>query len=452
MQTFPGGIWSSTDFFVTSAGFMGTETTIGGFTAFEANAPICVRARKAMEYSKTLDDYVKYLKEGNSGDYANTWYIAKVKNIPASHAAAPPSPPTVAAGGSPIPATAAAPAAPAAAPAAAVARPNDADEIMRIELGLKYVNVKRTYDGYFIGFNACYDARIRNIECQNDGFYDIRRHSGARRVRFEQLIKKYEGRINAQIAKLILSDHMDVYTNTELKCSRTICAHYELDKREYMSQESRPKPYQPRGAVDAKICTSSLCRNMKFLARWGNACGTPFKKTEFCDKHIQWGYQRDFLEDRERQPWVFCNSISMKESDAKIEKAIEGDPDKTGYDTNSGVTKNPSPPPSPSSPSSPPLSPILEPKSQNISSSKLPLSMVPSQLTNKIISKPTTTRIHIEEPQLPLHHASMHSGGSIITDNNKELKEFMKMLKTKTKSGSKSKAKNTRRNKHNKSK
>ena len=448
MQTFPGGIWSSTDFFVTSAGFMGTETTIGGFTAFEANAPICVRARKAMEYSKTLDDYVKYLKEGNSGDYANTWYIAKVKNIPASHAAAPPAPPTVAAGGSPIPATAAAPAA----PAAAVARPNDADEIMRIELGLKYVNVKRTYDGYFIGFNACYDARIRNIECQNDGFYDIRRHSGARRVRFEQLINKYKGKINAQIAKLILSDHMDVYTNTELKCSRTICAHYELDKREYMSQESRPKPYQPRGAVDAKICTSSLCRNMKFLARWGNACGTPFKKTEFCDKHIQWGYQRDFLEDRERQPWVFCNSISMKESDAKIEKAIEGDPDKTGYDTNSSVEKIPSTSPSSSPPSSPPLSPTLEPKSQNISSPKIPLSMVPSQLTNKIISKPTTTRIHIEEPQLPLHHASMHSGGSIITDNNKELKEFMKMLKTKTKSGSKSKAKNTRRNKHNKSK
>jgi hypothetical protein len=194
---------------------------------------------------------------------------------------------------------------------------------------------------------------------------------------------------------------------------------------------------------------------MKFLARWGNACGTPFKKTEFCDKHIQWGYQRDFLEDRERQPWVFCNSISMKESDAKIEKAIEGDPDKTGYDTNSGVAKNPSPPPSPSSPPSPPspsLSPALEPKSQKISSSKLPLSMVPSQLTNKIISKPTTTRIHIEEPQLPVHRASMQSGGSIIADNNKELKEFMKMLKTKNKSGSKSKAKNTRRNKHNKSK
>jgi hypothetical protein len=46
----------------------------------------------------------------------------------------------------------------------------------------------------------------------------------------------------------------------------------------------------------------------------------------------------------------------------------------------------------------------------------------------------------------------MQSGGSIIADNNKELKEFMKMLKTKNKSGSKSKAKNTRRNKHNKSK
>jgi hypothetical protein len=54
------------------------------------------------------------------------------------------------------------------------------------------------------------------------------------------------------------------------------------------------------------------------------------------------------------------------------------------------------------------------------------------------------------------HDAHQHNlltgsrGGSFASDNTKEMKEFMKMLKTKN--GSKSKAKNTRRHKHNKSK
>ena len=281
MQSIPGGIYSSTDFFVTSAGFIGTETTISGFNVLEVRAPICVRTRKAMQYSKTLDDYLKYFKENNSGDYANTWYIGKTKKDE-----------------------------------------NGDIEIMRIELGLNYVNVERTKDGYFIGFNACYDSRIRNIECVNDGFYDIRRHSGARRVRLEQLIKKYKGKIDVDNARDIISDHYDVYTDSEVKCSRTVCAHYELDKREYMSQGDRPKPYQPRGSVDAKVGSSTLCNEMKFVARWGNACGTPFNKNEFCDKHGQWDYQRPFLEDRPEQPWVVCSSIVV-ENEKELDNAIK---------------------------------------------------------------------------------------------------------------------------------
>jgi hypothetical protein len=481
MQTFPGGIWSSTDFFVTSAGFVGTETTIGGFHAFEANAPISVRARKAMEYSKTLDDYEKYFKENNSGDYANTWYIAKIGNMETAATAAAATPST---SSSPTATTTAT------TTATATVTPESKDEIMRIELGLKYVNVKRETDGYFIGFNACYDARIRNLECYNDGFYDIRRHSGARRVRLEQLIRKYKGKINAQIAKLIISDHMDVYTNAELKCSRTVCAHYELDKREYMSQELRPKPFQPRGAVDAKICTSSLCRNMKFLARYGNACGTPFKKTEFCDKHIQWEYQRDFLEDRDRQPWVFCSSVNMKEPIEKIENAIEADPDKTGYDddttasSSANIMTSSSPPRSPvnmvsiksrpvspesrsvfkSTPSTP--SPKYKYRKQTKPRIINPVVTIPQQQLQQLqqlqpphhIQPSYTEQQHSQEPRNlhgeHKHDAQQHNllttsyGGSFASDNTKEMKEFMKMLKIKN--GAKSKAKNTRRNKNNK--
>ena len=73
MQTSPCWIWSATDFFVTSKGIIGTETTIGGFKVYEKKIPIAYRIRKAMQYGETLDDYVKILLDGNSGDYANSW-------------------------------------------------------------------------------------------------------------------------------------------------------------------------------------------------------------------------------------------------------------------------------------------------------------------------------------------------------------------------------------------
>ena len=288
MQTFPGGIFSSTDFFVTSAGFMGTETTIGGFNVFELRAPACLRSRKAMQYSNKLEDYVKYLTENNSGDYANVWYIGK--------------------------------------PASKDALSKEKSEIMRIELGLRYIHVERKTKGYFIGFNACYDARIRNLECVNDGFYDTRRHSGARRVRLDELIKKYTSNgklISVSDAIEMISDHYDVYLGKINMCSRTVCAHYDLDKREYMSQADRPLPNQPRGSVDGKICSSELCRNMQFIARWGNACGTAFDKTQFCNEYTQWADQRAYLENRPHQVWVVCSEVNIDKKIGQLVNAIK---------------------------------------------------------------------------------------------------------------------------------
>ena len=146
MMGFPGWIWSGTDFFVTSAGIIGTETTIGGFIAYKNNIPISCRIRQAMQYGDTLDDYERILLDGNSGDYANSWLFGDTNQ----------------------------------------------NEIMRIELGLRFHNTERTRNGYFIGFNAPYDPRIRNLECVNTGFDDIRRHQGARRVRLEDLMDEHK--------------------------------------------------------------------------------------------------------------------------------------------------------------------------------------------------------------------------------------------------------------------
>jgi hypothetical protein len=266
MMGFPGWIWSGTDFFVTSAGIIGTETTIGGFIAYEEKVPISCRIRNAMQYGNTLDDYEKMLLDGNSGDYANSWLFGDINK----------------------------------------------NEIMRIELGLRFHNTERTRNGYFIGFNAPYDPRIRNLECVHTGMDDIRRHQGARKVRLEDLMDQWKGQLNIDLAQKIIGDHYDVYLNKENPCSRTCCSHYELDAREYMSDQSRPKPFQPRGALDGNVIDTVMAKAMSFSLRWGNSCGIPFDKNKFCDKNRVWAYLRDYLEDRPQQPWTIFSITNTK--------------------------------------------------------------------------------------------------------------------------------------------
>jgi len=258
MQTSPCWIWSGSDFFVNSKGIIGTETTIGGFIAYENNIPVGYRIRQAMQYGNSIDDCVNFLLQGNSGDYANTWYFGDTKT----------------------------------------------NEIMRFELGLKYHNIERTTNGYYIGFNATYDPRIRNIECVNSGFDDIRRHQGARRVRLDDLVQEYKGKINIEIAKIIISDHYDVYLKKENPCSRTVCSHYDLDAREYMSDPSRPKPFAPRGAIDGIVCDTEMANKMGFVARYGSSCGMPFYAADFCNKNRQWKYLEPYLRNRPTEPWT----------------------------------------------------------------------------------------------------------------------------------------------------
>jgi len=267
MQACPCWIWSGTDFFVTAAGIIGTETTIGGFNAYENNFPIGFRIRKAMQYGDTMDDYVKILLHENSGDYANSWLFGDTNT----------------------------------------------NEILRLELGLKYHNVERTKNGFFIGFNAAYDPKIRNKECVDTGFDDTRRHQGARRVRLGDLMEENKGKLDIDLALKLIGDHYDVYLEKENPCSRTVCSHYELDAREYMSDPSRPKPYQPRGALDGTAANTEMGKNMSFMARYGASCGMAFNAEEFCNKRRQWAYLKPYLQDRPTQPWtLFKTTKSYK--------------------------------------------------------------------------------------------------------------------------------------------
>lgn len=274
MQASPGWIYSGTDYYVTSAGIICTETTIGGFNKFDLKDPICCRIRQAMQYANTLDECSTIIQNNNSGDYANSWLIGDTKT----------------------------------------------NTIMRIELGLKYVNIETKKDGYFIGYNAPEDPQIRNLECSNTGYYDIRRHQGARRVRLTQFMEKYKGKLTTDIGQEIMGDHYDVYLNKINPCSRTCCSHYELDDRAFMSQSDRPKPYQPRGALDGIVCDTTLAKKMSLIARWGSSCGTAFNKTEFCKRNIQWSDQEPYLKDRPSQPWTLFSIDSTKSINKKTKK------------------------------------------------------------------------------------------------------------------------------------
>ena len=267
MQTSPCWIWSGTDFFITSKGIIGTETTIGGFMPYEKKSPIGYRIRKAMQYGNTLDEYCEILLDENSGDYANSWLFGDTNT----------------------------------------------NEILRIELGLKYHNIERTKNGYFIGFNAPYDERIRNLEVNNSGFYDIRRHQGARLVRLGDLMDEHKGKINIDIAKKIIGDHYDVYLKKDDNpCSRTVCSHYELDAREYMSQADRPKPYAPHGALDGIVCNTELAKKMSFIGKFGSSCDIGFNKEEFCKKHRQYEKFCPYLHDRPSEPWTEFTISNIK--------------------------------------------------------------------------------------------------------------------------------------------
>jgi hypothetical protein len=258
MQTAPGCIDSFTDFFITGAGLMGTETTIAGFASYDPDAaPEFFRVRKAMQYADNLDRFAQIMIDQNNGGYANGWLLGDVHS----------------------------------------------GEIMMFELGLRYHNVERKTDGYFAGFNAPQDPRIRNLECTDIVLTDIRDAIGARSVRMAQLMDQYHGRVDVESGKVIIADHYDVYLKRINPCSRTICSHCELDAREY--QPGRPAPFEPRGAVDGKVTDSDLAGGMGFWARWGNSCGTPFDADRFLAEHIQWSHQKGCLRNRPSRSWTF---------------------------------------------------------------------------------------------------------------------------------------------------
>jgi hypothetical protein len=262
MQSISGFIHSETDFFITDAGLVGSETTIGGFFPFDPKGePEFSRMRHATQYASTIDEWCEMMKKNNNGGYANAWLIGDITT----------------------------------------------NEIARLELGLKYVAFERKKDGFFIGSNVAEDLRILRFETTKDET-NIKNSSIARRVRWKQLMKENRGKINLKLAEAFEADHYDTYLNKVNPGGRTLCGHWEIDQQLY----GRDIPYNPEGTLDGKVVDARMAKEMSFVARWGSACGMPFKGDEFLEKHPQFDWMAGLLKDRPTQPWTIFKAGETK--------------------------------------------------------------------------------------------------------------------------------------------
>jgi len=256
MDGFPGVITSDDDFGVNSDGIMITETTITQFEGWDPNGkPEFMRSRKALQYAKTIDDYVRIIKEGNNGGYANDWLIGDRKT----------------------------------------------GEVAYLELGLKNTPLWRTKDGYFVSSNFARDPKVLNEETTFDP-NDASSSPNARHKRLEELMKQAKGKIDVEMAQQVLSDHFDSFEKKEQANERALCGHADASPRGI--KEWAWDAYNPGGAVQGKATDSKMAANMSFVARAGHPCGADFLATDFLEHHPEYAWQKPLLRDMKAGPWT----------------------------------------------------------------------------------------------------------------------------------------------------
>jgi hypothetical protein len=255
MQTMPGNIASTSDWFLCGSGIVGCETTIGDINYRpKFGAPFFCRIRQAMQYGDTLDDYVKIMTTNNAGDYACSWLLGNIKT----------------------------------------------NEIMLFELGLKIKNIQRTHNGVFYGMNSAMSEELREKETNDTDFDNIQTSCGSRHMRLNELLNEtYNGKINMENAKKIISDHYDWVLKKQILNKKGICNHNELD-----GEKGKRPPYFPRGCTDGKVVNSEIAAKLSFEGRFGAACGEPFMVGKFIKKHPEYKEWAKVLEDRPTKKWT----------------------------------------------------------------------------------------------------------------------------------------------------
>jgi len=257
MDGFPGVITSDDDFGVNSAGIMITETTMAQFEGWDPNGkPEFVRSRKALQYAQSIDDYVRIIKEGNNGGYANDWLVGDRKT----------------------------------------------GEIAYLELGLKNTPLWRTKDGYFVSSNFPRDPKLIREETSGFDPNDTSSSMNARHARADEMVQRAKGTIDVEMAEQFLADHFDSFEKKEQPNERALCGHVDASPRGVKQWDW--EAYNPGCAVQGKATDSTMAANMSFVARAGHPCGADFVAADFLEHHPEYSWQKPLLRDMKAGPWT----------------------------------------------------------------------------------------------------------------------------------------------------
>jgi len=160
----PGTITSMTDYYQNEKGIVLTETTYPQGPWKKNGVPIPVRSRLAIQYSDSIDEVIKNLKDGNNGIYACEWLIGDTKT----------------------------------------------GEIASIELALFNNPIKRTNNGFYWSCNYPHDKKVKReiygiplvlYQAIIKIFPDI---VDARVYKFREIEREYYGEIDLESGKTIL--------------------------------------------------------------------------------------------------------------------------------------------------------------------------------------------------------------------------------------------------------
>jgi hypothetical protein len=256
MDGMPGLIHSGDDFGVNSAGLAITETTITGFKGFDPTGiPEFVRARKAMQYAASIDDFDRIMREGNNGGYANAWLVADTST----------------------------------------------GEIARLELGLRNVTLERTKDGYFVGANFPVSPKLAGEETKFK-LDDPSLSANARRVRGEEILKANEGKVDVALAKRYLADHRDAYEKRDdAPSERTLCGHVDLSPR---GMGDWFAAWGPAGTVQSKVADAGMVKRMALVAALGHPCGIDYRAEPHLAKHPEHAWAKPLMRDLVAESWA----------------------------------------------------------------------------------------------------------------------------------------------------
>ena len=177
IATSPGYIWSDEDYWQNDAGLAMVETTFIQGVFKLRGLPLAIRARMAIQYGNSIDDVIYYLLKDNTGVMNAQWLIADAKE----------------------------------------------KEVALLEFGLYNYNVIRKKNGFLWSANNPFDLRVRReivgyeflkapifrlahllLNATGYQYYTFFYTPAERDIKFEELGKKYYGRIDADAVKKIM--------------------------------------------------------------------------------------------------------------------------------------------------------------------------------------------------------------------------------------------------------